>query len=538
MIAVYLGLILSSGCSPSRIAGGSASEGEAKIIGTIVYPKYHDASSPVIVKLRSVNFLKTTGTSDTTLNDSSTINTFLDTNGNFEIDSVYPGSYLIEVNDGHSYATVIPVTNTGIADTIILQPDSLRQTGTISGNFSIGKNGYVQVYGLDRVANVDAATGLFVIPDVPKGTYTVRFVFSSPGVSPKTTTSITVVPRETVIVPLSSWIFSKQLILNTTPSGANVMGTVVHFPILVRLSSSNFAFNTAASDGRDVRFSRPDNTPLPFEIERWDAVSGQAELWVKMDTVYGNSASQYITMSWGNSSASPASNPAMTFDTADNFQGVWHLADSGISTIKDATANHYNGIRYGTTPPRPSSGVVGLSQTFDGATGYIRFPNTAASSLNFPAKGHYTLSAWVYSQVLDSAFHQILSKGDQQYGLQIRNTNKWELFEFDENQGWQSVYSPAASKQWVYLTGVCDGTGKYIYVNGVLASNTIIEGNSTIRNTSYDVVIGRISDTSFSMRYWNGYIDEVNCSSTARSSEWIKLSYMNQKTRDALITFR
>jgi biopolymer transport protein ExbB len=408
----------------------------------------------------------------------------------------------------------------------------------MSGKCSFGGNVYVQVYGLDRIAKVNPSTGEFIISDVPAGIYDVRFVFSSPDIPPKTTTAVNVVPQDTVKVPWSDWNLSKRLDINTTSSGANVSGTIVHFPMLVRLSGSNFDFRNAAPDGRDIRFAKSDNTPLPFEIERWDAVNGQAELWVKMDTVYGNNASQYITMYWGNTSAVSASNSAMVFDTADNFQGVWHLADSSISTIRDATANHYNGIRYGVTPPWLAPGAIGLAQKFDGATGYIRFPNTAASGLNFPAKGHYTLSAWVYAQSLDSAFHQILSKGDQQYGLQIHNTNKWELFEFDESMGWQSVYSPAASKQWVYITGVCDGEGKYLYVNGTLASSTIVPGNGTVRNTGFDVDIGRISDTSFSMRYWNGSIDEVNCSGAARSSDWVKLCYMNQKAIDALITFR
>jgi len=35
--------------------------------------------------------------------------------------------------------------------------------------------------------------------------------------------------------------------------------------------------------------------------------------------------------------------------------------------------------------------------------------------------------------------------------------------------------------------------------------------------------------------YFNGAIDEVVVSSVPRSGDWVKLSYMNQKQRDALV---
>ena len=121
--------------------------------------------------------------------------------------------------------------------------------------------------------------------------------------------------------------------------------------------------------------------------------------------------------------------------------------------------------------------------------------------------------------------------------MQIHDNNNWELYEFDYGLGWQSVYTPAISQQWVYITGVCDGISKYLYINGALASSTIVGLSSTYpRSSGFDFAIG--SDNNINIRYWNGSIDEVTCASTARSSDWIKLCYSNQKAVDALITFK
>jgi hypothetical protein len=47
-------------------------------------------------------------------------------------------------------------------------------------------------------------------------------------------------------------------------------------------------FSQAQFGGSDIRFTKADNTFLPYEIERWDSAHSQAEIWVKVDTVFGN----------------------------------------------------------------------------------------------------------------------------------------------------------------------------------------------------------------------------------------------------------
>ena len=74
------------------------------------------------------------------------------------------------------------------------------------------------------------------------------------------------------------------------------------------------------------------------------------------------------------------------------------------------------------------TGAIGAARMFDGATNYIIMSNTASSKLNFPQNGVYSVSAWVYTEVLDLNYHSIISKSNQQYGLQLGNQKHVGVF--------------------------------------------------------------------------------------------------------------
>ncbi|MBD3322312.1 MAG: DUF2341 domain-containing protein, partial [Chitinivibrionales bacterium] len=138
--------------------------------------------------------------------------------------------------------------------------------------------------------------------------------------------------------PYENWAYSKTLYLNTTSSGANVSQDINNFPVLIRLNASNFNFLQAKGNGDDIRFSKSDNqTAISYEIERWDSANQVAEIWVKIDTVFGNSNIQNFEMYWGNASASSQSNGAAVFSSSYDYEGVWHLDEDGSAQRADAT---------------------------------------------------------------------------------------------------------------------------------------------------------------------------------------------------------
>jgi len=186
----------------------------------------------------------------------------------------------------------------------------------------------------------------------------------------------------------STWSHSQEIILNTSNTGANVTGSVHGFPVLIRLNPSNFSgFASTLAQGADVRFAKSNGAALSYEIERWVDGSNNrdtAEIWVKVDTVYGNNGSQNIVMYWGNPGALSISNGAGAFDTANGFAGVWHLGENSDS-MYDATGNGFNGKKYGSTT---APGMVGDAESYTSGD-YARIPGLLKSPSNVTLSENY-----------------------------------------------------------------------------------------------------------------------------------------------------
>jgi hypothetical protein len=266
--------------------------------------------------------------------------------------------------------------------------------------------------------------------------------------------------------------------------------------------------------------------------------------------VHGSDSTQSLMMYWGNPDAAVVSNGPAAFDTADGFQGVWHLGETD-SLAPDATGNRCNGTGYFTASV---TGIIGNARHFNGVSSCIQMKGTALQSrLNFPMNGRYTVSAWVYHDTLaDSVTYLIAGKGELQYfmktfGLAQSTTthaHQWEFTEYHGNDIWQgSTFIPAAAKKWTYLVGIRDGSSQYLYIDGILAMQgyqVFGTGQTTVpRDTSDDFSIGAFLRPTIAWNqgyaWFNGAIDEVDVSSVPRSADWIKLSYMNQKENDALV---
>jgi len=398
-------------------------------------------------------------------------------------------------------------------------------------------NGYLYVPGTLFSCFITITGGSIVLDSLPAGTlpgiyYAVRNGSGSTMVRYK----IDVVPGDTIDDP--GWGFSREVCLNTTSSGAQVAVNVANFPVLIRLTGSNFDFSAAKSGGADLYFAKPDDTPLPFEIEQWDSAGSKAAVWVLVDTVYGNNSAQYFMMYWGNAGAGAGSNSAAVFDTACGFQGVWHMGEAGNTAAKDATANRYDGTPSGMTAASAVDGMVGGAQEFDGASSFFTMTGTAAGALNFPEHGTYTVSAWVYADTLDGLYHTILSKGNKQYNLQtMAYSNNWEFAECQTSGGWEVTASAGTSQNWMHLTGVRDGARQYLFVNGTCTDSSVsLYFPDSVRYTGSDLTVGKKPETS--AYFFNGKIDEVRASSVARSPDWIRLCYMNQKAIDGLVILR
>lgn len=538
ILAVVAALTAIAGCSRvNTVQNGPGTE----VIGYAAIP---GNPGPVhgTVFLRKSDFL-----ADTAGRDAPQPRTFTDAAGKFSFSDVQPGTYVIEVRDtsqvAQRLAVVIPAAIPSEIRRVSLDTGFLTPTGTINGYVQNPTAGtYVQVYGLQQMAPVDPATGAFSLPDMPKGGFVLRVVSASPASVPYTIDTTRVLSGDTTSVPFAGWRHSKRLYLNTTASGADIKENVIHFPLLVRLDLTTFVFSQAHNSGQDLRFTKEDGSPLAYQIESWDPGRSTAAVWVRIDTVYANSSTQFIVMWWGGGNAGSQSSGGAVFDTADGYAGVWHLDESGNGSkaeFRDATynVNHgQGGDGSDSTIPRRQPGLIGYAQEFDGKYAHIDCGNGRSVQLRSSA---ISMEAWVKLDATQSTWGGIISKAGYTGGYRM-------IVGQDQYVGYQltgelhSILNsgPLTLNQWHHIVSIYNGATMQIFIDGVKDSREAPR-TGQIDSTDCDLMIG-LGDCiygSITSYPFIGLIDEARVSRVARSAAWIKLSYANQSGGNGCIVF-
>jgi len=543
-ILILLVPLLLAHCQVKQLAGAGVETTNGSIAGTLVN-KTGSPGSRAIVKLFPADY---DPLRDTALVQVDTT----DTLGRYSFTNVGSGRYAIvsvQIDDRTmSFANGVVVA----ADTVLVSADSLRRPGAVKVILPSGLDtnyGYIYIPGTTIYSLLSEHNGYVMLDSVPACVnlsvyYAVRGSAANP---PQVIAdSVIVLPGDSTTIAYSEWKASKKLFLNTTALNANVAGNVYNFPVLIRLNAGNFNFFQAQGSGNDIRFAKANGAPLSYEIERWDSAGSAAEIWVRVDTVYGNDSTHYVNLYWGNSRAPGTSSGASVFDTSNGFQGVWHLNDPALANIKDATGNHFDGTPSDTAPVS-ASGAIGICKRFNGKSSYFDIKNTANGKLNFAENAVYTVSAWVYADTLDNQFHLIVGKSDNQYFLKLKqyyppNPMRWEFAEYHNKVGWDITDYLATARAWKYLVGVRQGVNQYLYLDGnLVTTGTAVFPDSLARYMGDDVTIGRyLSYSILDGGYcpFGGNIDEVRISNVVRNPDWILLCYMNQKTPDGLVEFK
>jgi hypothetical protein len=321
------------------------------------------------------------------------------------------------------------------------------------------------------------------------------------------------------------WSGTRNYSLNTSATGANVVGTVANFPVLVRLGASDSAvFAAAKTDGADLRFSKSNGVRLPHQIEFWNAASRSAAIWVKADTVLGNTAMQVVRMHWGKSDAADSSNGAAVFSTANGFVGVWHM--EGAANVADATGSGLTAVGPGGSIPGASAGgVAGPARSFDGASQY--FNVTHDERLNVTAA--ITMSLWVNASNWSGSTRLLQKSGAAennagQYGLRDDSQNQLALNINGIHTNTGSLAPVPTTGEWHLIHGTFDGSTVVQYQDGVAVATGSTSG--PINTGTGDLQIARRPDGT---GYLTGMLDEVRIQGVARSADWARLEFENQK---------
>src|ERR1700722_7371116 len=77
----------------------------------------------------------------------------------------------------------------------------------------------------------------------------------------------------------SDWPYREKLTADAGPKGAAITDPIGSTPVLLRLHSGNFSFESATENGNDLRvIAGDDHTPLHFHFERFDGLVDQVAL--------------------------------------------------------------------------------------------------------------------------------------------------------------------------------------------------------------------------------------------------------------------
>ena len=293
------------------------------------------------------------------------------------------------------------------------------------------------------------------------------------------------------------------------------------FPVLVRMSTSehpDFNLNTFADpqSGGDLRFFSSNGDELAFEVEEWNASTGESNIWVKLNQVVPDLK---IFAYWGNENNTSSPDYRSDGSTWRDFEGVWHFSDFSDSSEYARDASSIG------SPTVNNSGISGKAIQFDGEEDRLTISNYKGRLGNSAR----SIETWIKT---DQTAAGIMSWGT--------STNRWNL-------GWnnQGIYASTNNSNGKRQSTGLIGTGEWkhilisytgnqadlnetrIYLNGRLSDSPSSSIDGIVNTgTGSDLLIGTLLDEGTPL---NGWLDETRISSVSRSQAWARLSYENQR---------
>ena len=320
------------------------------------------------------------------------------------------------------------------------------------------------------------------------------------------------------ITTADDWKHSGTVTILTTPDGANLPADarVEQFPLLVTLHKDFFDFSQAQPHGEDLRFFATDGTPLPYQIDTWDAQNGQAKIWVRVPLIEGNQR-QPLTLKWGNPSAASESSGNAVFNESNGYVSVWHMGEP--------TQDEVGTLESVDTGTSDAEGMIGRARRFPGGKGI--FGGDKITAYPSGSSSHST-EAWFKASVPNTT---IIGWGNEGGGrgskvrMQFRSPPHVHI---DSDFSDVNAESTLPLDQWIHVVHTYDKQDGKLYINGLL-----------------DGMAGPLLDIKKPMRLWiggwydnydfKGEIDEVRISQVARPASWVQLQYANQKPAQTLV---
>ena len=315
------------------------------------------------------------------------------------------------------------------------------------------------------------------------------------------------------------WQFRKSLAVDTSPTGTAIAQPLAEYPTLVRLHLGNFNYwGDVKQDGSDLRFVAGDDiTPLPFHIEKFDAVNQIALLWVKTTQLVPGLNNQGFYLYYGNPDAVPGENAPQTFDK--NTVAVLHFSQA--RPFADTTA-------YGNSPSLANAatepaGLIGQAARFAGGQS-LRFLGSPSLAVN-PANG-WTFSTWVRldGPQVDAVLteHADTLSGRLRIGINgtALVTERLAAGTDPSETGLQSPPSTLtlAPGTWHHVAYTISSAGVTVYLDGAVA----LTDSQPVSAYSGGVTVGSTVEAARGLA--GATVDEIRISNVARPADWVTLA--------------
>ena len=319
------------------------------------------------------------------------------------------------------------------------------------------------------------------------------------------------------------WTARKKVQIDTGPSAAGITEPIGGAAVLLRLTTGTFRFEAAKEDGSDLRFiAGDDRTPLRFHIEKYDALLGEALVWVFVPDLKPGAKTD-LWIYFKNPKAVPADDPKGTYDSATVL--VYHFAERG-QPPRDSTSFANGALTAGSVT---EGAQIGRGLRLDGSA-TVTLP--ASPSLSWAAGGRMTWSAWV--KAADGAASGILfGRRDGGSALLIGMDQGKPFVEVSGGNGPQRATSSTGlgADRWHHLA-VTAGEALVLYVDGAATARLAAK----LPALSSPAVIGAdpaappstAGGSSAGLPPFKGELDELQISSQERPAGYLQLQAASQ----------
>lgn len=303
------------------------------------------------------------------------------------------------------------------------------------------------------------------------------------------------------------------------PASGKVTGTHSNMPLLVVPSAIANVGSLTLAEAQSARFYTDEAKTTELARE----VVGADEIHVKVSSV---SSTTDIWMDWDG----VRSDYAVTDTYGRNAVWSGYVFVSHLGDV-DATGNNTSITNNGSVVPGDVAGPFGNATSFNGSTQnfVINSPTGFATG-----NGAYTLSAWGYPTVVNSAYFTMewgatnratLRSGAGLFVGNYPTSGAVRLIRRGDDPG---AVGQAVATTWQHFAAVYNPNVAKVYRNGsaFFTSGTLSNGAITLNRA-------RLASNTNDGERWAGRLREWRATTTALSDDWISTEYQNQNDNGA-----